>query len=60
MSLDFKSLDKLKKVSHNFFIWQLKEIGAYGLAPVFPYKVMEENEGILFSAIISLYGNDRK
>ena len=35
MSLDLKSLDKLKKVSNNFFIWQLREIGAYGLAPYF-------------------------
>ena len=29
MSLDLKSLDKLKKVSNTFFIWQLREIGAY-------------------------------
>ena len=27
---------------------------------IFPYMVMEGNQGILFSAIISLYGNDRK
>ena len=35
MSIDLKSLDKLKKVSNNFFICQLCEIGAYDLAPYF-------------------------
>ena len=32
---DLNLLDKLKKVSNNFFIWQLREMGAYGLAPYF-------------------------
>ena len=27
---------------------------------IFPYKVMEGKEGILFSAIISIYGNGEK
>ena len=27
---------------------------------IFPYKVMEGNEGILFSTMTSLYGNGRK
>ena len=27
---------------------------------IFPYKVMEGNEGIIISTIISLYGNGRK
>ena len=35
MSIDLKSLDKLKKVSNNFFIWQLRKMGAYGLVPYF-------------------------
>ena len=35
MSIDLKSLDKLKKVSNNFFIWQLWEIGACGVVPHF-------------------------
>ena len=33
ISIDLESLDNLKKVSNNFFIWQLQGIGAYGLAP---------------------------
>ena len=33
MFIDLKSLDKLKKVSSNFFMWWLQVIEAYGLAP---------------------------
>ena len=60
MALDLKSLDKLKKVSNDFLYGNCGEIGAYDLAPYFPYKVMEGNEGIPFSAIICLYGNGGK
>ena len=35
MSFNLKSMDKLKKVSNSFFIWQMMEIGAYDLAPYF-------------------------
>ena len=35
ISIDLNSLDKLKKVSNNFFIWQLREIGTYGLVSYF-------------------------
>ena len=33
ISIDLNSLDKPKKVLNNFFVWQRREIGAYGLAP---------------------------
>ena len=41
VSIDLNSLDKLKKVSNNFFIWQLREIRAYGLT----YISLYGNEG---------------
>ena len=47
--LDLRPLDKLKKASSNFLVWQLWEIGIYDLAPYFLIWYMEGTRGIWFS-----------
>ena len=59
MSIDLKSLDKLKKYQTVFYMAIMGNRSIW-FGAIFPYKVMEGNEGILFSAIISLYGNGGK
>ena len=60
MSLDLKSLDKLKKRIKQFLYMVTVGNRSIWFGAVFPYMVMEGNEGILFSTIVSLYVYGRK
>ena len=51
MSLDLKSLDKLKKVCKQFLYMAIEGNRSIWFGAIFPYKVMEGNEDILFSAL---------
>ena len=51
MSIDVKSLDKLKKSIKQFLYNATEGNRSIWFGTMFPYMIMEGNEGILFSAI---------
>ena len=51
ISIDLNSLDKLKK--YQFLYMVIEGNRSIWFGGIFPYMVMEENEGMLFSIIIN-------
>ena len=53
----FEIIGQVQKSIKQFLYMAVEGNRSIWFGTIFPNKVMKENEGILFSAIISLYGN---